>query len=60
MVNDIEIKTTKELQPLFKMLKGETTTITVTQTEPANIHPETGIPQIEFDQFKGIATHHQQ
>ena len=58
-VNDIEIHTDIDVPRIIKEASGTTIKFCVIPPEPTNIHPETGLPQLNFDQFIHLASCHQ-
>ena len=58
-VDNMTIRTFSDLQQAFANADGPEVTMTVIPAEPVSIHDETGIPQMNFDQFIHVAAKHQ-
>ena len=59
-INGIEIYNEIDVAKIFKTASGTHAHVCVIPPEPTNIHPDTGLPQLNFDQFIHLASCHQQ
>ena len=55
-VNDTEIHTDVDVTRIIKEASGTFIKFCVIPPEPTNIHPETCLPQLNFDQFIHLAS----
>ena len=58
-INDTLINNTSNISTIIRESNGHHIDITVIPPTPTHIHPETGIPQLNFDQFIHVADIHQ-
>ena len=59
-VNDTIIRNVKDVEQAIRQTPNNTDIVlTIASSIAHDIHPNTGIPQISFDQFNVIAQHHQ-
>ena len=59
-VNDQEVHNDINIKNIIKTAPKPIVTICVIPPTPTDIHPDTGLPQLNFDQFVHLATCHQQ
>ena len=55
-INEILVNLTSNIAQIIKDSIGTTVDLTVIPPTPTHIHPETGIPQLNFDQFIHVAS----
>ena len=53
------VKTTHDVIKAFAASKSSEVTLKVIPPEPTNVHEDTGLPQLNFDQFIGVTSQHQ-
>ena len=58
-INDELISNDSNIANIIKQSSGPYIQLQVIPPEPTNVHPDTGLPQLNFDQFLQIATVHQ-
>ena len=58
-INDILITAESNIAQIIKDCEHKTITLQIIPSKPTNIHPDTGLPQLNFDQFIHIANIHQ-
>ena len=60
-INGIPIHSIKQVIKIFQTMRKNVAeiTMTVATNTPEDINPDTGLPQLSFDQFNIIAAHHQ-
>ena len=58
-INDTLVDSTSNITQIIKDSVDTSITLTVIPPTPTHIHPDTGVPQLNFDQFIHIAAIHQ-
>ena len=58
-INDVEVQADSDIPQLIASISTQQVTLCIIPPEPTNIHPETGLPQLNFDQFLHVAHIHQ-
>ena len=59
-INGIVIHNDSNIHDIIKSIKDKTVDVCIIPPEPTEIHPDTGLPQLNFDQFIHLASIHQQ
>lgn len=60
LVDNVDVHIVKEVKQAIATCRSSTVQLSFVQKEPTTLHPNTGVPQVDFDQFASIAKHHQQ
>ena len=58
-IDETVIKNIDDVTDFFSNSTNKTFTLKFIQPKPTDIHEDTGLPQLNFDQFLNVAAHHQ-
>ena len=58
-INDTAVHTDSDISHIITFAQGTLLKLSIIPSVPTDIHPETGLPQLNFDQFLHISKLHQ-